>query len=108
MIDADVSDKILTLSGPYNPPNGGIGQVVFLYSEYVFSPFHFLSRGRGHNKIQSFCNIIKTILYLHFYLLLHRNIRIIHIHTASGKPFAFSTFYAKISKVISQKAKFLK
>lgn len=103
MIDKEICKHILTISQDYLPPKGGIAQVVYSYDKYVFENCKSLRIRKGGNVWIGRFFIIISILKLIALLLIDRNIKIVHIHTASYKRFYFNTFYLRIAKFFKKK-----
>ncbi len=103
MIEKDISKHILTISQDYLPPLGGIAQVVYSYDKYVFENCKTLRIKKGSNVWIGRFFIITSILKLIALLLFDRNIKIVHIHTASYNRFYFNTFYSRIAKFFKKK-----
>lgn len=103
MIDQELSKHILSIGCKYNPPTGGIAQVVYNYSKYVYPYFGYVVNSGGKNKL------IKLFLFLFAYcktfliLLFRRRIKVVHIHTASFNSFKRSSFFVGIAKTFHKK-----
>lgn len=97
------SKNILSIGPEYQKPKGGIAQVLYSYSKYVFKDFkHIKSSGGKHvfSKLFYFC---KGIIGLILTLLFDKSIKTVHIHTASNNDFKRNSFYAKIAKRFKKK-----
>lgn len=86
MIDKSLSKKVLTIGCAYNPPKGGIAQVINSYSK-LFSPFRYLKTsdpwtGVFHNLIVAIAAWIKFCI-----LCIFGEIKIVHVHGASYRSF---------------------
>ena len=85
--------NILSIGCNYKPVRGGVAQVLDIYDKYIFKDFRFIanSGGGGFRNLRillvSICRLIKQ-------LLSKREIKIVHIHTAS-----YNSFY-RSAKVI--------
>lgn len=102
-IDSGISSKVLTISQDYLPPRGGIAQVVYSYDNFVFENFKSLRIKKRKNIWISRLHIIITMLKLTTLLIFDRNIKIVHIHTASYNRFYFNTYYLRIAKLFNKK-----
>jgi glycosyltransferase involved in cell wall biosynthesis len=103
MIDKSVSNIVLTVGCKFNPPKGGIAQVLSIYNSQIFPKFNFVANScNGSVLVRSFYMIYG---FLHFIIKLSfsRQIKIVHIHTSSNHGFLRSSFYIKVSKVFRKK-----
>ena len=97
------SKNILSIGPEYQKPKGGIAQVLYSYSKYVFKGFkHIKSSGGKHafSKLFYFC---KGIIGLILTLLFDSSIKAVHIHTASNNDFKRNSFYARIARLFKKK-----
>lgn len=97
------STKILTIGCKYNPPRGGIAQVLFNYKKYIYNPFLFVANSKGEKCISSYLLLLFHPFAMLINFILHPNIQIVHIHTPSYKPFFYSTITAKIARLFKKK-----
>lgn len=103
MIDKELCKHILTISQDYLPPRGGIAQVVYTYDKQVFEKCKSLRIKGGKNIWVSRLFIIVAMIKLVIKLLFDRNVKIVHIHTASYNRFYFNTFFMRIAKFFKKK-----
>ena len=81
---------------------GGVAQVLDIYDKYIFKDFRFIanSGGGGFRNLRillvSICRLIKQ-------LLSKREIKIVHIHTASYNSFYRSAIFVSLSKLLGRK-----
>ena len=101
MISNSISKKILTISCEHTKPKGGVAQVVNLYSRF-FETFYHVTTTNKTNKFNKvllfFTAYFKTIFYF-----TTKNIRIVHIHTASYNSFKRKKHFIILSKVFNKK-----
>ena len=94
--------NILSIGCNYKPVRGGVAQVLDIYDKYIFKDFRFIanSGGGGFRNLRillvSICRLIKQ-------LLSKREIKIVHIHTASYNSFYRSAIFVLLSKVLGRK-----
>ena len=100
---ADIEKRVLTISSTYNPPKGGIAQIVYNYSKYVFHTFYFVPAGKSERSIQSYTLAILHPFRMVWQFIIHPTIRVVHIHTCSYKPFRHACFTARIAKLFGKK-----
>ena len=94
--------NILSIGCNYKPVRGGVAQVLDIYDKYIFKDFRFIanSGGGGFRNLRillvSICRLIKQ-------LLSKREIKIVHIHTASYNSFYRSAIFVSLSKLLGRK-----
>ena len=102
-INRTLANTVLTVGCAYNPPKGGVAQVIFNYDRYVFPVFKCVINSGGANPIDKAWKAFKGILSIVIKLLCDRKIKIIHIHTASYNSFRRSAIFVKIAKSFHKK-----
>ena len=95
--------SVLTVGCGYNPPRGGIAHVIYYYDKYIYNKFKFLRVSDRTNRFNNFFIFIYSLLKYFFLLLFDRNIKIIHIHTASSISFVRSTLFLRIGHFFKKK-----
>lgn len=103
MINKELSSKVLTIGCRCMPPRGGIGQVLWSYSNYIYENFKFIENSRKSNAFINLFVAFVAMIKMITKLLIDREIRIVHIHTASGVSFMRSTLFLKIAKMFNKK-----
>ena len=103
ILNNKLSSKILTIGCRYNPPYGGIAQVLWNYDKYIFENFKFVENSRKSNGFINSFIAIRAVIKIVYMLLADREIKIVHIHSASGVSFLRSTVFLKIAKVLKKK-----
>ena len=102
MINKRISESILTISCAYNPPKGGIAQVVYTYSQEVYPIFKSVvnsKSGKLRNLWYAIIGLIKTL----WVLLYDKQIKIVHIHTASRNSFYRSMYFVRLAHLFQKK-----
>lgn len=97
------SEHILTIGPDFSSPKGGIAQCISTYRRTIFSEFKSLTNscnGSGLKKIWKACSSLLLLIYI---LLSDKQIRIVHIHTASYNSFKRSSWYVKVAKSMGKK-----
>jgi len=96
MIDKNISKRVLTVGPNYKIPKGGIGQVLYSYHKHILADGLFVinSTTKGSKLLQFFSGLTSTI----WRLLRDRNIRIVHIHTASYISFWRSSVFLLVGR----------
>ncbi len=99
-----VLDTVVTVGPEFDPPRGGIAQVLFNYKHHVFGPKAcFIANSCHGSKAKKLVCAIDGLLRLIVQLLVHRRLRIVHIHTASYTSFTRSCLYMRIAKAMGRK-----
>ena len=102
-IDKELSSKVLTIGCKYIPPRGGIAQVLWNYDNFIFEDFKFIENSRRSNAFINLFIAVIAILKLFIKFLNDNNIKIVHIHTASGISFRRSSIFLQVSKLFGKK-----
>ncbi len=103
MISRDISNKVLTIGCEFTPPKGGVAQVLHTYHEEVYENFHFIANSCEGTFIQKILILLWAYVQTFFILLVCREIRIVHIHTASYNSFKRSTYFVSLAKFLRRK-----
>lgn len=94
MITKDKSKYICSMGIDCAKPQGGIAQVLYIYKKYIFETFRFIPTTTC--KQQNFVSrqIVAGVAYVKLlYHLLKHDIKVVHLHAASGKSFFRKWFY---------------
>lgn len=97
------SEHIISVGCNYNPPKGGIAQVVYTYSRYIFSPFKYVANSGDGLLIFKLGKLLNALLVFFFKLLFDYKIKIVHIHTASNISFKRSALFVRIANLFHKK-----
>ena len=103
MINKQISDKILTVCPEFKNPRGGVAQCVSSYSKTVFSKFRAICNSCSGSKFKKSAKCVVAIFKLVWTLTFDRNIRVVHIHTASYNSFRRSSIFVLLSKMMGRK-----
>lgn len=95
--------NILSIGCDYIPPKGGVAQVMYTYSQEIYSTFHCITNSGAKNAVGKLLQALWGIVHMIIYLIYYNNIRIVHIHTASYKSFIRSSWYLRVAKMIGKK-----
>ena len=102
MISKELSKQILTIGPNYTPPRGGIAQVLYTYNKEIFERFLFIKTTEPGNPIKKFiCCFIAIIKFMYYCLC--KDIKIVHIHTASKNSFWRKSIFILISWLLKKK-----
>lgn len=103
MLPNKISKQVLTIGCEYHHPKGGVAQVMYNYERYVFPLFKCIINSGSGNKLTKLLKAIEAWLQMGVRLLVDRDIRIVHIHTASYNSFKRSAWYVKMGKLMGRK-----
>lgn len=102
MIEKSISKHILTVGLAYNTPRGGIAQVLNTYSK-MYEPFNFVMSSKSDsNSIERIFIALKCYFKLILILFKNKDIKIIHIHSASGKSFYRQSVTIILSRLLKK------
>lgn len=93
---------VLTIGCNYKPVSGGVAQVLDIYDKYIFEDFRFIANSGGGG-LKNVGILLISIWQLIRQLLCNREIKIVHIHTASYNSFYRSAIFALLSKLLGRK-----
>ena len=92
MITKDKSEYICFMGIDCAKPQGGIAQVLYIYKKYIFETFRFIPTTSKQNFVSR--QIVASVAYVKLlYHLLKHDIKVVHLHAASGKSFYRKRFY---------------
>lgn len=103
MISIELSNKILTIGCEYNPPRGGVAQVMYTYSKEVYPVFRCITNSGNGGAFKKLWLFVSGWSKMFFTLLYDRKIRIVHIHTASYNSFRRSACFVNLAKKFHKK-----
>lgn len=95
MVNNEISSHILTIGCDYKMTKGGISSVIDSYSR-IYSPFNFVATTQTKSKLQNLLYLIYSLVKFTFKCF-SRNIKIVHIHTASNTSFKRKAIYINIA-----------
>lgn len=97
MLSEELSSQILTISCAFNPPKGGVAQVVYTYSKEVYPVFKSVENSKSGPKIRNLWSAVTGMIKTIWILLTDRKIKIVHIHSASRTSFYRSMIFVNLS-----------
>ncbi len=101
MIQKELSQRIITISGDYRNPRGGIAMVVNSY-EKIFEIFQVIIVTKGRNRIAKLFSYIYSILTFVMHSLKDRY-DVVHIHSASWNSFKMRRIFIVIAYLYRKK-----
>lgn len=103
MLSKKNASTVLSVGCSYKHPKGGVAQVMKNYEDYVFLKFKCVVNSGGNNKIEKLLHAMGGWVSMLVKLLFDRQIKIVHIHTASYNSFKRSAFFLKLAKWFGKK-----
>ena len=94
--------NILSIGCEYKPVRGGVAQVLDIYDKYIFKDFCFIANS-DKKALRNVWKLLSSIGMLIKQLLSKREIKIVHIHTASYNSFYRSAIFVLLSKLLGRK-----
>lgn len=103
IIDSFLSKRVLTVGEYYlDRTHGGIASVLRYYEPY-FATFQFIPSSRRPTLGSKLAYDLFSLFRLFWKLLWNPKIRLVHIHTASGRSFPKHLYYAGLSRFMGRK-----
>lgn len=98
-------DAVLTIGCQFRPVRGGIAQVLAAYESFIFDGrMKFVANSSSDGSLLYKLVIAGfSLLKMIVYIVVDRDIKIIHIHSASGNSFRRSAFFVQIAKIMGCK-----
>lgn len=103
MLSYNQASSILTIGCNYTDPKGGVAQVMWNYSHYIFPEFKCIINSGSKNKIANIFIGLNALIKTIITLIKDRKIKIIHIHTASYNSFWRSSLFINVAKLFNKK-----
>ena len=103
MLSKELSNAVLTIGCSYDPPRGGVAQVLHTYSKEVYPVFRCVTNSGAGGKLKKLWLFVKGWLKTCYILLFSQEIKIVHIHTASYNSFKRSSYFVRIAKIMGRK-----
>ena len=102
MIKKEICERVLTIGPSWINPKGGIAQVLNTYAKTLYQPFNFVVTTKGGNFPKVLLQFLIAICVF-FAKILHKNCKIVHIHSASYKSFYRKQVFIYIAKALGKK-----
>ncbi|MCW4110652.1 glycosyltransferase family 4 protein [Segatella copri] len=97
------SEKILTIGPEYISPKGGVAQCLATYGKTVFADFRSITNSCSGLAFKKLIKMVTSLVKLLVVLSINRNIKIVHVHSASYNSFRRSSLYIKLAKMMGRK-----
>lgn len=98
-----ICNSVLFIGPDYTPPKGGVAMVLENYDKFIFASFKAIANSCEGSKLRKIKIALLAILKMCWMLLTDKQIKIVHIHTASGISFKRSTYFAKVARFFKKK-----
>lgn len=105
IIDLELCNNVLMVGVDYNNRPGGMSSVIKYYEHYFYK-LNYVSTTFYTKKFSLFVTFlvfIMAIIRIIFVLLLDKNIKIVHIHTAANGSFIRASVVVRVSKFLKKK-----
>lgn len=98
---------ILTIGIAYEPVRGGVAAVENVYSTF-YKPFnHIATVGSGDDsKARKLLAFVKAYFKFWWWMLRHKEIKVVHVHGSSGPSFWRKRFFIRMAKRFGKKVVF--
>lgn len=98
---------ILTIGIAYQPVRGGIAAVESVYSTF-YKPFNHIATvtAGDSSKVKKLSRFIGALVTFLWWMLFHREIKIVHVHASSGASFWRKRLFINIAKLFGKKVIF--
>lgn len=103
MLPKALNNKVLTIGCAYDPPRGGVAQVMYTYSREVYPVFRCIVNSVDGGKIKKLFRMMWAWIKMALVLLFNPDIIIVHIHTASNNSFKRSSYFVNLAKLLGRK-----
>ncbi len=102
MINKEITKQVLTIGCQWKRPKGGIAVVLNSYSR-IYPEFNIIVNSNGKNAIANLLQLLYSLVMTTAKLAFCRDIRIVHIHTASYNSFKRSALFISLTKFFKRK-----
>lgn len=99
------ANQVLTIGVGYKVIHGGVAAVECVYSTF-YHPFNHLTTVVNNGKIRKIWALIKALFSFLYWMIFHKEIKIIHIHGASNASFWRKRLFIRIAKYYKKKIVF--
>ena len=97
--------NILTIGIDYRTVRGGVAAVEHVYSSF-YEPFNHVTTVVSEGQVKKVLTLIKAIILFLYWMLFHKEIKIVHIHGASDASFYRKRIFINIAKSFNKKVIF--
>lgn len=99
--------QILTIGVVYKPVRGGIAAVESVYSTF-YKPFNHIATtsSDSNRKLVKSAYFIRAYFKFLYWMVFHREIKIVHVHSSSGNSFMRKRIFINMAKCFGKKVVF--
>ena len=99
------ANQVLTIGIDYKIVHGGVAAVETVYSTF-YHPFNHVSTVVDYGKTRKLWTFFKALFAFFYWMIFHKEIKIIHIHGASKASFWRKRIFIRIAKIFKKKIVF--
>lgn len=103
MLSEIISGSVLTIGNRSDTPDGGISQVLYSYRHHVYPVFKNIVNFKKGNILYKAALTTLALIQTFFDLLLDKDIKIVHIHTASDNGFRRNILFVNLASMMGKK-----
>lgn len=92
------SNQVLTIGCECDNPKGGVAYVLNAYKRHIYSPFKFVANSGEGSTLRKIWMLAQSYIKCEWQEHTDKDIRFVHIHTASYNSFKRSTLYIRQAK----------
>lgn len=99
----DILLRVLTIGCSYKHPKGGVAQVMYNYSKYIYPHFKCVVNSGSGSIFYKLYIFVLAVLKVILNFLFDHKIAIVHIHTASYNSFRRSAWFVRLARCFRKK-----
>ena len=103
MLQDILAKSVLSIGCEYKYPKGGVAQVIYNYENYIFPCFQCITNSGDCSKWRNIVKGVYALWQMYYKLLVDKDIKIVHIHTASYNSFKRSAWFVLLAKKFKKK-----
>lgn len=92
------SNQVLTIGCECDNPKGGVAYVLNAYKKFIYQPFKFVANSGEGSALRKIWMLVSSYIKSEWLEHTDKDIRFVHIHTASYNSFKRSTLYIRQAK----------
>lgn len=92
------SNQVLTIGCECDNPKGGVAYVLNAYKKFIYQPFKFVANSGEGSTLRKIWMLAQSYIKSEWLEHTDKDIRFVHIHTASYNSFKRSTLYIRQAK----------
>lgn len=103
MLSEEIGSSVLTIGNRSDTPDGGISQVLYSYRHHVFPLFKNVVNFKKGNFLYKVLITVRALIQTTFKLIFDKDIKIVHIHTASDNGFRRNIIFVNLASMMGKK-----